>query len=111
LDVTKTLNNIAVNHRNDPEGFELASNAYLETTLNKALPEVRAEVDLIGQGIQVGHFNRLVRERSEFEFKKSQDTFDAKFELNVNELSGAVQSGGDAMDLNYPPLSEACNKQ
>jgi len=95
LDVTKTLNSIAVNYRNDPNGFELASNAYLETTLDRALPEVRAEVDLMGQGIQVGHFNRLVRERSEYEFKTSQDTFAAKMDLSINELVGAVQGGGD----------------
>ena len=95
LDVTKSLNGIAVTHRNDPNGFEAASSKYLETTLSGALPEVRAEVDLMGQGIQVGHFNRLVRERSEFEFKKSQDMFAAKMELGFNELTGAVQGGAD----------------
>ena len=95
LDVTKSLNRIAIDHRNDPNGFEAASSKYLQTTLDGALPEVRAEVDLMGQGIQVGHFNRLVRERSEWEFKKSQDIFASKLRLNINELVGAVQGGAD----------------
>ena len=95
VDVSERLNTIASEHILDPDGYAVVAEAYVNRVTDLAPDMLKPDVNMSAQRTMVEHFNRITRNRSEFDWTDSRNQQIAAIDRSVEEAQSAAVAGDD----------------